>query len=99
PRHRSRPAPRGRWRRPDPDPGPRPHGTALLPPGGPLIMPTFPSRHRGFTLVELLVLVAIIAVLASMLLPAAAMVLARANSVRCQNNLRQLQTANIAYAG
>lgn len=62
-------------------------------------MPIPPSRCVGFTLVELLVLVAIISVLASMLLPAAATVLTRANSVRCQNNLRQLQTANIAYAG
>lgn len=62
-------------------------------------MPILPSRRAGFTLVELLVLVAIISVLASMLLPAATMVLARANGVRCQNNLRQLQTANIAYAG
>ncbi len=52
----------------------------------------------GFTLIELLVVISIIAILASMLLPAVGMIREMAQSVKCGNLLRQWQVANIAYA-
>lgn len=56
------------------------------------------TRH-GFTLTELVVVVGIIAVLASLLLPAVKTVREMAKSTMCRNNLRQLGIANIGYAG
>jgi prepilin-type N-terminal cleavage/methylation domain-containing protein/prepilin-type processing-associated H-X9-DG protein len=55
-------------------------------------------RHStAFTLIELLVVISIIAVLASLLLPAVAMVRSQAGSAACQNNLRQLTVAQLGY--
>ena len=49
-----------------------------------------PERRAGFTLVELLVSLAVIAVLISVLLPALGRGMARAKAFRCQNNLRSI---------
>jgi len=55
-------------------------------------------ERRAFTLVELLVVVAIIAVLAAMLLPALARAKEAGKRTLCGSNLRQIQMAFVLYA-
>jgi prepilin-type N-terminal cleavage/methylation domain-containing protein/prepilin-type processing-associated H-X9-DG protein len=56
------------------------------------------ARQGGFTLVELLVVVAIIGLLAALLMPALAASKARAQGAACQNNNKQLLTGWLMYA-
>jgi prepilin-type N-terminal cleavage/methylation domain-containing protein/prepilin-type processing-associated H-X9-DG protein len=60
------------------------------------------ARHReaeGFTLLELLVSIAVIAVLAALLLPALAAGKSRALAITCKSNERQLVLACLLYTG
>ncbi len=58
----------------------------------------FAMKRTAFTLVELLVVIAVIAFLMSILVPALAAAGSQARSAVCRSNVRQLVLANMGYA-
>lgn len=60
------------------------------------------SRHSrrgiGFTLVELLITIAIIAILCAILLPALAKARGKGKAIRCVSQLKQIGSASISYS-
>jgi prepilin-type N-terminal cleavage/methylation domain-containing protein len=51
------------------------------------------NKENGFSLTEILIALAIIAVLAALLFPAAGGMIEKANTAKCASNLKQISTA------
>src|SRR5205085_8676075 len=51
---------------------------------------TMKQRDRAFTLIELILVIAIITILVSLLLPALAKAQLKANRIKCVNNLKEI---------
>lgn len=56
------------------------------------------GRKSGFTLIELMIVIAIIGTLVALLLPAMSMARERARQIVCRNNLRSIWTGILSYS-
>jgi prepilin-type N-terminal cleavage/methylation domain-containing protein len=57
------------------------------------------SNRRGFTLIELMVVICLICILSALALPAANRVRQTSAQVSCLSNIRQITAGCMAYAG
>jgi len=70
-----------------------------MPVSAPFPARALPLKRDGFSMIEILVTVGIIAVLAALLLPVGGQMVNKAKQTACVNNLRQLEMGFVAYRG